>query len=298
MKINNKFKPFLIKILNFLYVKKYKIKRILKLNYLNNKFIYLPIYYKNNIDFYNYINYSAFEYNTNFIMYKFYNVKYYKITENFKKLNKIFKYKYRVFLHRNPLFVLLKINIIWNYIYLYNIFFTSIFNDIYYLLKIFSSSKNKINYFLILNFFNNKLFVNLQNFKKRNYFFLSTGLFIKFFEKKKSFKKSKTIKLLMSKFIRKLFIISKIKNIILIIKKNPVFLIEILSLLNLPIAHKFTNPIDKKIIEEKNENKILIKILYFIFLKNIDFSLNKGPQRGRIKRKILRKIIINNKIID
>lgn len=102
----------------------------------------------------------------------------------------------------------------------------------------------------------------------------------------------------MAKFIRKLFLVSKIKTVILIIKKIPLFLIEFLTLLNTPIIHKFIDPINKKIIEEKDENKVILNFVYFIFLQNIDFSLNKGPQKGRIKRKILRKLIINNKIID
>lgn len=140
--------------------------------------------------------------------------------------------------------------------------------------------------------------MNLQNFNRKNYLFLSTGLFIKFFEKKKSFKKNKTIKMLMAKYMRKLFLISHIKNTSLIIKKTPVFLIEIINLLNSPIAHKFIDPVDNKIIEEDENDSLLIKFSYFIFLQSIDFSLNKGKKRGRIKRKILRKIVFENKITD
>ncbi len=102
----------------------------------------------------------------------------------------------------------------------------------------------------------------------------------------------------MAKFLRKLFIISKIKTLILLVKRTPLYLLEFLTLLNTTIIHKFIDPIENKIIEEKNTDKNIVNFQYFIFFKNIDFSLNKGPQKGRIKRKILRKIIINNKIID
>jgi hypothetical protein len=149
-----------------------------------------------------------------------------------------------------------------------------------------------------MSFKKNRMFLNLNNFSKKNFFFLSTGLFIKFFEKKKSFKKNKTIKLLMAKYVRKIFLISKIKNTVLIIKRNPIFLLEIINFFNLPIVHKFLNPIENKIIEEEDNNFIKIKFLYFIFLENKNFSKNKQPQKGRIKRKILRKIVFENKIID
>jgi hypothetical protein len=102
----------------------------------------------------------------------------------------------------------------------------------------------------------------------------------------------------MAKYLRKLFIISKIKNLILIVKKTPVFINEIINFFNLPIAHKFLNPIEQKIIEESYNSSLSFKFLYFIFMENKNFSKNKLPQKGRIKRKILRKVTFENKIVD
>jgi hypothetical protein len=92
--------------------------------------------------------------------------------------------------------------------------------------------------------------------------------------------------------------ISKIKNIILVIKKIPVFINEIINFFNTPIAHKFLNPIDGKNIEENENNYTQLKFLYFLFIENKNFSKNKTPQKGRIKRKILRKVTFENKIVD
>jgi hypothetical protein len=158
--------------------------------------------------------------------------------------------------------------------------------------------KNRLIYSLILSFKKNKLYVNLQNLNKKNYLSLSAGLFIKFFEKKKSLKKNKTIKLLMAKYVRKLFLVSKIKNVILMIRRIPVFINEIINFFNMPIAHKFLNPIDGKNIEENENNFTQIKFLYFLFLENKNFSKNKIAQKGRIKRKILRKVVFENKLVD
>jgi hypothetical protein len=128
--------------------------------------------------------------------------------------------------------------------------------DLFFLLKFFKIKQQRTFYYLILTFERNKLKVNLQNYKKKNYLFLSAGLFIKFFEKKKSFKKNKMIKLLMAKCIRKIFLLSKITTAILIIKKTPSFLVEILNFINSPILHKFENPFDKSTVEEKFNNSI------------------------------------------
>lgn len=285
------------KLLKIRLIKKKK-KKIIK-NYLNTKLIYLDLKgRKKNNEFVIINNYRIFQSNFKFIKNKFYNKKYLKTTDIFNKASRIIIYKYLHFFKKELNTAFLKVKVIWSFLYTYNIFFLSFFNDLYYLTAILNKKFQRSTYYLILNFIKNKIFINFQDKKKNNFFFLSAGLFIKFFEKKKSFKKNKTIKLLMAKFMRKLFIISKIKETSLIVKKTPLFLIEFLTLLNTPIIHKFPDPIEKKTIEEKDSNKGIIKFIYFIFLQNIDFSLNKGPQKGRVKRKILRKIIINNKLID
>ena len=175
-------------------------------------------------------------------------------------------------------------------------FFNYIFIDLLFLKK---KKFRKIIYNLVLSFFNNRLFVNFLNFnKKKNYLFISNGFFIKFYEKKKSLKKNKMIKLLIAKHLRKILLILQIKNLILRVKNNPTFLVEFLSLLNFPISHKFVNPLSQKIIEEKKKFFTIIKFFYFIFLESFNFSKNKIRKKGRIKRKIIRKLFIKDRITD
>jgi hypothetical protein len=119
------------------------------------------------------------------------------------------------------------------------------------LVKFSKARRQRVFHFLIFSFTKSRLYINLQNFLKKNYLFLSTGLFIRFFERKKSLKKSKTIKLLMAKFLRKLFLISCIRNTIVIVKKNPLFFLEMMNLFNTAVPYKFVNPINEEIIEEK-----------------------------------------------
>jgi hypothetical protein len=140
-------------------------------------------------------------------------------------------------------------------------------------------------YDIILTFRNSKLFINLLDSKKKNYVSIATGLFIKFFEKKKSLKRGKNVKLLMIKYLRKLLIISKVPSLTLLIKRTPIFLPEIINILNQPIAHKFIDPLEEQIIDENEKN-------------NKSFVKSKTRLSGRVKRKIRRKIVFENKIVD
>jgi len=268
-----------------------------KISYLFsiNNYIYYPISSNINTNFHYFMKYNAYQNTFKWINKKYNNHKYHKIIISLKlKLQKTKIKKKSIFI-KYPNF---KFIFVYNFIFLYNCFFLSIFLDLYNLIKFLKAKKKNYFYFLFLSFWKNKFFINLKNFRKKNYLSFSTGLFIKFFEKRKSIKKNKAIKLLMAKYLRKLFIISKINNLILVIKKTPLFINELINFLNTPIAHKFLNPIDQKIVDESISKNLSIRFLYFIFMENKNFSKNKIASKGRIKRKILRKITFENRIID
>lgn len=102
----------------------------------------------------------------------------------------------------------------------------------------------------------------------------------------------------MIRYMRKIFILSKMRNILLIVRKTPSLLLELINFINTLIPYKFMDPVTKQIIEETNEKHFQIKFLYFVFLESKDFSNSKQKKCGRIKRKILRKLILENQIID
>lgn len=159
--------------------------------------------------------------------------------------------------------------------------------------------KKKYFFNVFLMFKKRRLLLNLQDYNGNNFFFLAPGFFIKFFEKKKSLKNNKSLKILAAKYLRKLYLFIKIKYSIFHIKKAPAALLEFLSSLNSPIIHKFYDPFTNKLIEEKSSfKKPLVNASYFIFSKNIDFSDNKVQKKGRVKRKVTRKLILENSIPD
>ena len=71
------------------------------------------------------------------------------------------------------------------------------FNTPFIFFTKFLSVKNQYysNYRLFFNFKKNRFFINLLNCINKNYMSLSNGLFIKYFNFKKSLKKKKTFKI-------------------------------------------------------------------------------------------------------
>ena len=167
-------------------------------------------------------------------------------------------------------------------------------------LRIFKNTINKYSNptkTLALNFKRNKFFPNIRHLGGYNFVFASLGMFIKFFNKAKSFIKTKTMYLVLASFLRKILIFAKFKNLILTISRIPVFLKEILTTLNEPVINVYKNPFTETLIQEKNLiNKF--KFSYIMFLNNKNFGNHKLKKKGRLKRKITKKIILSNRLID
>lgn len=163
---------------------------------------------------------------------------------------------------------------------------------------LFFNKKNYKPFYILFNFSQNKFFINLLDTNKKAFFFVSSGFFIKFFEKKKSFKKNKLVKLLMIKFLRKILILIKLKNLIFFIRNNPINFLELLNTLNQPIVHNFINPINGSLIKDSSTNDLKFSFNFLIFLKNQPYTFLKKRKKGRVKRKILRKIILENNLVD
>jgi len=179
----NKINLYLI---NKSFIKNYFKRKFKVYNFfLRKKYTYYLITWKKNYDFHSSLSFLTYQYNVNSFKKKFNSVKYYKLSELVRENNHKFKIRYKYSFFKWDKF---RLNYFLNFSKLYNLFFYSIFLDIFYLNK-FLKKKNRLIYFLILSFKKNKLYINLQNLYKKNYLSLSTGFFIKFFEKRKALKK-------------------------------------------------------------------------------------------------------------
>jgi hypothetical protein len=244
-------------------------------------------------------------------MFKFVLVKYnYEIVQQskftlkyFKKITFI-KYVFSETNKREPLRNLLtstkkfRIKALSRFAYCYRVVFHTLRINILNILKFFKTQNKERYNNLLLNFNHNKVNATVQSLKKKNLTNVTAGLFLKFFENQKNKKKSKLIKMLIAKYLRKIFIVSKLKYLNVVISHNPVDLISFFNTLNSPIIAPFQDPYNEELIEESSLNKFSIRFNYFIFKQAIPYHKKKIKKRGRIKRKILRKLVIENKLVD
>lgn len=135
---------------------------------------------------------------------------------------------------------------------------------------------------------------------QHNYFSLSVGLFLKFLNGKKSLKKAKLIKVLLMKYVRKLLVVSEIRDLVIFTKRTPVFFTELCNALLTPIIRPFYNPFTTFMYDDtrlnSNKPKLIVKQINFYQPKA--FGSMKAPRRGRLKRKIMRRIVRANRVCD
>jgi len=152
---------------------------------------------------------------------------------------------------------------------------------------------------LYMRFNKHRLIIALADEKKCNtHFFLSTGLLLKHFQRKKSIKKNKSMKLLMARFLRKLLILLRLRNIILRIRGVPLYLDIMLAMLFRPLSHFFTDPFTGQEIDEIQKKKTRLNFSAIVFTRFKPFGYQKEKKMGRVKRKIRRKLVKLNAVID
>ena len=170
-------------------------------------------------------------------------------------------------------------------------------NELY--LKSFSKQIRLPRYVIRFRFLGPKLAISLvDDSAHKNYFFLSPGLFLKYFNRKRSLKKNKSMKLLMMRFLRKMLLVLKLKNLILRSKGVPLFFETLLNMLYQPIAHPFKNPLTEKVIAEVKKRPRDLNISELTFTHPKPYGSMKSKKRGRIKRKVRRKVMKVNRVID
>jgi len=155
--------------------------------------------------------------------------------------------------------------------------------------------ENELIYF---NFKNSKLYLSLIKTKPHSvYFSFSPGIFLKNFNFKKGLKKKKHFKLLSIRFLRKILIILGLTFLEIKVKGLPLNLSYYLKQFYTPIIHAYNNPLNNLTTTESFLKTGSFKTIKISFIKS--FSM-KGSlkKKGRIKRKVLRKIFYRNSVID
>ena len=150
---------------------------------------------------------------------------------------------------------------------------------------------------LALNFTRNRFFPTLRTIVGETYFFLSLGLLSKFLLKGKSFTKSKTVFILLASFLRKVLLFSSFKNLYLFVNKTPVYFKEIMSTINDSVINIYKNPFSNNLFTEKEvPNPFIFPVI--VFTNNKPYGFMKVKQKGRLKRKIARRLTMINRVLD
>ena len=236
-----------------------------------------------------------------------------RINHSFSKKNLFLVYKpyYKKYSHIEPVFNLITLSCYYQSerfnderlmnIYSRKLHFSSSVLRTYPLLTI-NFLKNKAKFYetqktLSFNFSRNRFFPALRTLEGETYLSLSLGLFMKFFSKSKSFMKSKQMYLILASFLRKTLLFSSFTTLYFIISKTPVYLKEMMSTLNDPVASIYRNPFSNDLVDEKTF-QTPFKFSMFLFLNNKAYGKVKVRKRGRLKRKITKRLVSLNRITD
>lgn len=109
-----------------------------------------------------------------------------------------------------------------------------------------------MHYFLNLKFVRRRFFASIYDSSDVNYLTLGVGLFASLTQRRKSFKKNILLKLLMMRFLRKMFIAMSFNNIYLRVRGAPVDLTRLIATLNRPVIHTYIDPFRETIVDEKS----------------------------------------------
>jgi len=149
----------------------------------------------------------------------------------------------------------------------------------------------------MLNFKRLRFFPVLRTIQNELFSSMSLGLLAKFFQKGKFFLKSKIVYLAVSSLLRKILMFSGFSSLILFINRKPKYFNEVLNSITEPTVTVYKDPFGEKFINEFASKKFFV-FPYVLFTNNKPYGLVKTKQRGRLKRKINKKIVQINKILD
>lgn len=154
-----------------------------------------------------------------------------------------------------------------------------------------------LEYLLLLNYKRNRFFPSIQTLGRLTYVTFSLGIISKFFNKGKSFIKNKINYIILANFLKKILFFSGIKQLYLFVKRLPVYLIEILHNLNNPVVANYKHPFNSSKVDE-SKFKEYFYFRYLLFVTTKPYGFVKGRKRGRVKRKIIKRVIKVNRLVD
>lgn len=152
---------------------------------------------------------------------------------------------------------------------------------------------------LYFSYRSSRLVISLRDeWKDLTHFFIAPGLLLKYFEGRKSLKRKRALTILMVRFLRKLLLILKLEDVALCVKGVPIYLDALLATLFRPLAHSVQDPLSGKALVEAANSRRNLGFTDVQFFQSKPFGYQKPRKRGRVKRKIRRRIMQTGSVVD
>jgi hypothetical protein len=130
-------------------------------------------------------------------------------------------------------------------------------------------------------------------------FTTSLGCIAKYLNKGKSHLKKKSVFLLAAVLLRRILLYSGLVDMHLIVTRVPQYFQEILSQIHLPSKSLYYHPfLSKKLVDESHDKVQTFDFKYISFVKTKSYGYTKWKKKGRLKRKITKRIHSVNRVID
>lgn len=156
-----------------------------------------------------------------------------------------------------------------------------------------------ITYILNLNFKRNRFFPQFKEKESQETIFNnSLGITSKYFSKKKSYLRGKSSYLLSAAYIRRFLVSLGLTKLLLEVVKIPKYFKEIIRVVTSNTNVLYNHPFGKNITVNEKANPIEIGFSYVFFNNNKPYSVVKIKKKGRLKRKISKKVKLLNNILD
>lgn len=130
-------------------------------------------------------------------------------------------------------------------------------------------------------------------------FTTSLGCIAKFLNKGKSHTKKKAVFLLVASLLRKILLYTSLADMHLYVNRTPLYFQEILNQVYTPTKSLYYHPFfQQKMVDESSDNIKSFDFKYVSFTNTKSYGYVKWKKKGRLKRKIAKRVFSINRVID
>ena len=151
---------------------------------------------------------------------------------------------------------------------------------------------------LVLNYKRMRFYPVMRSSRGKTLFNCSLGILAKFLNKGKAFTKKKAVYLLVFSLIRKVLTFSKLCNMTLVLNRTPKYLQEFMSTLYTPVVAIYNNPFKTSEQVSELNKQSHFDFRYVQVITSRPYGYIKMSKRGKLKRKISKRVQLSNRVLD